>query len=307
MTRPFYWSVRRELWENRAIILAPLAAAAVVLLGFLLSVRGAPGVLDRADVLAAELRGVIGSPEAAIAVKRKMLSSLHSSVMMPYMAAGAGVMVVAIGVAIFYSLGALYNERRDRSVLFWKSLPVSDTTTVIAKAVAPIFILPLVVSVVAIALQLLMIGIETAVFAGAGRDPGRLWTLLDLPSIWLAIPWGMLCLGLWQAPVVGYLMLVSAWAKRTPILWALGLPAGICLFELLALHSSNVWNFLRHRLVQGFEVGFGPREAGGPNPYGMHQLDPVGFVTNPGLWGGLILAAAFLAGCIWLRRRRDPI
>ena len=36
-TRPFYWSVRRELWDNPSIYVAPLIAAGVVLLGCLLS------------------------------------------------------------------------------------------------------------------------------------------------------------------------------------------------------------------------------------------------------------------------------
>src|ERR1700733_15667053 len=36
-TRPFYWSVRRELWEHRSIYIAPMAVAAVALFGFSLS------------------------------------------------------------------------------------------------------------------------------------------------------------------------------------------------------------------------------------------------------------------------------
>ena len=39
-TRPLYWSVRRELWENRSIYIAPLIVAAVQVFGFGISTIG---------------------------------------------------------------------------------------------------------------------------------------------------------------------------------------------------------------------------------------------------------------------------
>lgn len=305
MTRPFYWSVRRELWESRAVVLAPLAAAGVVLIGFLFALRDAPRLLARIPgLVTAHALAPAGAAEVAA---RHTLTGARGQLAIPYVAAGAGVLLVAAVVAIFYSLGALNGERRDRSVLFWKSLPVSDRVTVLAKAAIPLLVLPVVAAVFALGLQLVMIALETAVVAGAGQDPGQLWALLDLPHLWLDMPYGFLCLALWSAPVLGWLMLVSAWAKRTPILWALLPPAAICLFELVALHSAYVWDFIRHRFAQSFEVGFGPAQVGGSNPFGLHHIDVVGFVANPGLWGGFLVAAACLAGCVWLRRRAEPI
>jgi len=304
-SRPFYWSLRRELWENRAVFIAPLAAAAVVLVGFVFALRDAPDLLARLPALTAA-HAAAANPFAEVATRRA-LTAIRGGLILPYVAAGAGVMVVSLVVAIFYALGALYNERRDRSILFWKSLPVSDRTAVLAKAAIPLVVLPLVASLIAIALQILMIAIETAVIAGSGQDPGQLWTLLDLPLLWLTMPYGLLCVSLWQAPVAAWLMLVSAFAKRTPILWAVLPPAAICLFELVALHSTHAWDFLRHRLTEGFDVGFSAAPTRPTNAFGIQRLDPLHLLTNPGLWGGLVVAAALLAACVWLRRRHDPI
>src|SRR5262245_39448909 len=105
--RPLYWSIRRELWESRFIYIAPLAAAALSLFGF--AINAIRTRLHR-DIL---------------------LSTRHGEL------APALIMGAAIIVSVFYCLDALYGERRDRSILFWKSLPVSDVTAVLAKLAIP--------------------------------------------------------------------------------------------------------------------------------------------------------------------------
>src|SRR6202140_5345961 len=122
-TRPMYWSVRRELWENRSIYIAPLVVAAVVLLGFLIS------TIHLQDKMRAAL--------ALDPMKQ------HELIERPYNFAALLLMGTTFVVAVFYCLDALHGERRDRSILFWKSLPVSDVTTVLAKASIPLVILPL--------------------------------------------------------------------------------------------------------------------------------------------------------------------
>src|SRR6185312_13125765 len=102
-----YWSVRRELWENRFVYMTPLIVGGIVMFGFLLGLAKLP-----ARVRAA-------SPD-----------NLHQVVETHYVAGAIILMVAELAAAIFYSLDALYGERRDRSILFWKSLPVSDTTAV---------------------------------------------------------------------------------------------------------------------------------------------------------------------------------
>ena len=117
-TRPFFWSVRRELWENRSLYIAPLAVAGLVLFGFVIS-------LVQLSNHAKELRETL-TPD-----------SIAALVVVPYDIAAIAIIVVSVIVGFFYCLSALYNERRERSILFWKSLPVSNLTTVLSKAFMP--------------------------------------------------------------------------------------------------------------------------------------------------------------------------
>src|SRR6266481_5916308 len=123
-TRPFYWSVLRELWENRSIYIVPLIVALVVLLGFLVS--------------------TIGLPERRRAVLLLDPAKARTGIEAPYDMAAIMLILTAFIVGLFYCLDALHGERRDRSILFWKSLPVSDLTTVLSKAIIPLALLPLI-------------------------------------------------------------------------------------------------------------------------------------------------------------------
>src|ERR1700739_836799 len=149
-TRPLYWSIRRELWEYRSIYIAPLAVAAVAFFGFLIATMGR--AFSTSD----------------LAVRQAVLQE-------PYEFASGLIMVTAMLVAIVYSLDTLYAERRDRSILFWKSLPVSDLTTVLSKITIPIVILPLVGFIVALATQFIMLMLSSVAFLGSGLNGGTLW------------------------------------------------------------------------------------------------------------------------------------
>src|ERR1051326_7886772 len=135
-TQPFYWSVRRELWENRSIYMAPLIVAVVVLFGFLVSTAGLP--------------------ERRRAVLLLDPAKTRAAIEAPYDMAAIMLILTAFIVGVFYCLDALYGERRDRSILFWKSLPVSDSTTLLSKATIPLVVLPLVTFAIIVATQLVM-------------------------------------------------------------------------------------------------------------------------------------------------------
>ena len=189
-TRPLYWSVRRELWENRSIYLAPLAVAAVFEFGFLIS-----GLSVRHPVAA-----LAGMPP----VKQRAL------VMMPYTFVAGLVLMTAFFVGVFYCLDALYGERRDRSILFWKSLPVSDRTTVLAKAIIPFIVLPVLVFAIVIATQLIMLLINIAALQGNGPGLALLWTHLKLAQLMVVILYGIVVVALWHAPIYAWMLLISA-------------------------------------------------------------------------------------------------
>lgn len=137
-TRPFYWSVWRELWENRSIYIAPLIVAAVQVFGFAISTIG----------LAERRRAVLLLDDPA-----KQRAAIEA----PYDIAAMMMIFTVFIVGVFYCLDALHGERRDRSIFFWKSLPVSDLTTVLSKAIIPLAVLPAIAFALVVCVQMIML------------------------------------------------------------------------------------------------------------------------------------------------------
>lgn len=289
-TRPFYWSVRRELWENRSIYLAPLVAAIVVLFGFGLTAFRLPQL--RANALALES------------------ARQRAAIEMPYDIAAMMIMFTVFIVGIFYCLDALHGERRDRSILFWKSLPVSDLTSVLSKVFVPLVILPVITFVIIIATQFIMLMISTAALLPSGLA-GTTWQLLPWPRLSLILLYGLATSVLWEAPVYAWLLLVSSWARRATFLWAVLPWLAISAIEKLAFDTNFFAHMLVSRVTGGFEQGFVvarySKDTHAPVVDRLTELDPLKFVSSPGLWIGLVIAAVFLFGAIRLRRSRGPL
>ena len=284
-TRVFAWSVRRELWEYRSIYEAPLAVSVVVLIGLLGSTIGLPH--RRAALLAAD-------PAAGAAV-----------VIQPYHVLAFPILATTFIVGIVYCLGALHGERRDRSILFWKSMPVSDLITVLAKAWVAMAILPAVAAAIIVALQVIMFAWVSALLAANGMNPFA--PPVPLGQMTLVLVYGLITQTLWQAPSFGWLLLVSAWTRRgAPFLWAVLPPAALVLVEKLAFGTTHLGALLTDRVFGGEAQAF----SGGASNFPMErleQIDPVRFLTAPGLWLGLLAAAGMLVAAARLRRYRDPI
>jgi ABC-2 type transport system permease protein len=274
-SRRMYWSMRRELWEHRSIYIAPLAATALFLFAF--------------------LTGLTLSP-----------AHLHQGLDPPYEFAAALIMGIGFIVGIFYSLDALYGERRDRSILFWKSLPVSDLTTVLSKFAIPVVILPLLTSVIAVVTQFVMLLLSSAVPMGSGLGTGTDGSGMLFVHMSLMVLYHMLTVhGLWYAPIYGWLLLVSAWAPRAPFLWAFLPPFVIWGLERIAFGTSHFLAMLQYRLT-GPEPSTTTARSGNLMEM-ISALTPAQFFSTPGLWIGLAIAAAFLAAAVRLRRNREPI
>ena len=282
-TRAYWWSVRRELWESRSIYLAPLCAAAVVLVGFFISMGYLPlGLRGDASGLA---------PEFA-----KRLD-----------VAAVAVILTSVIVGLFYCLDALYGERRDRSILFWKSLPVSDLTSVLAKFSIPMIALPLVAFVVILALQLVMTLVATVALVARGLDASPLWTQMPMLQGTGVLLYGLATLALWHAPIYAWFLAVSAWARRGPLLWAVLAPLALCVIERIGFGTTYLTRLVVYRLTGGFGQAFvAPEKSMHGIPF-MPHIDAARFVTSPGVWLGLAAAAALLYAAMRLRRAAEPI
>jgi ABC-2 type transport system permease protein len=282
-TRPFYWSVWRELWENRSIYVAPTLVAIVVLFGFLVS--------------------TIGLPERRRAVLLLDPAKARAAIEAPYDMAAIMLILTAFIVGVFYCLDALYGERRDRSILFWKSLPVSDLTTLLSKATIPLIILPVVTFAIVIATQLVMLLWTSVLLITHGMTPVSTWTYFALFRNSFVLIYGLAAIALWHAPIYGWALLVSGWARRATFLWAVVPLLAIGFFEKITFGTSHFGSMLKHRLI-----GFAP-EAFAFNAHSIAgpQLTPLRYLTTPDLWFGLLFAAVFFAAAIRLRRYRGPL
>jgi ABC-2 type transport system permease protein len=283
--RPLSWAVRRELWENRSVYLAPPAVAGVFLAGFLLGLFRLPGSIRAASAL-----GPMQQQEA---------------VQQPYVVVSLVLMAVGLLVGVVYCLDALYGERRDRSILFWKSLPVSDLTTVLSKASIPLLVLPLVTFGVTVAAHLVMLLASSAVLAATGASAETPWRHVPFLEVSVASFAHVVAFhGLWYAPFYGWLLLASAWAKRAPVLWATLPLVAIGVVEKIAFDTSRFATALLDRVTGGGELS----ASAGPMTLDTMVPQPLGrLVTSPGLWIGFAVTAVFLFAAIRLRRSRGPI
>lgn len=281
----FRWSVRREIWEHRGIYLAPLAIAALVLLGFFIHVGQWAGNLKGIEALA----------------PAKQLTA----VFLPFGLATSVILLTGWIVGVFYCLDALNAERRDRSILFWKSMPVSDRTTVLAKAAIPLVVLPLVAIAVALSAEIVMLVVGTAVLAAKGLGLSIPWTYVPWVQTTIGTLYGMATHALWFAPIFGWLLLVSAWAKRHPFLWAFMPFFAAMVLEKVAFGTQYVWLLIGYRITGGMRA-FKADATKDPITQ-LSQLDPLAFLALPGLWLGLAFTVVCLAAAVRLRRRREPI
>jgi ABC-2 type transport system permease protein len=322
------WLLRREFWEHKgSMFWAPVIVALllVVLVGgsmaYGFAAHGVP-----ADMVVNGRHVTRGALAAALpAEMRQHVANIASAM---YIAASAPLFIILTGAVFFYCLGALYDERRDRSILFWKSLPVSDTTTVLSKVVTALCVAPVItIALGTIAsLALLLIGSLALSFAGVNI----LTTLLASPNLYLQ---PLRLLGLlpvymvWALPTIGWLLLVSSWARTKPFLWAVGVPLIVLILakwismalgsfqnDVLDVHwfSNQVVGRALGGLVPGIWFAFTdgvppalrPGQNGADNMQGLFVASWMTLATAKA-WIGALLGAAMIFGAMRLRRWRD--
>jgi ABC-2 type transport system permease protein len=277
-SRLLYWSVRREIWENRSIYIAPTAVAGLLIVGLLIAVA----------------RG-------ALHVSTDMNMDPGHNILAAYDVASAAIMGVALIVSGFYCLSTLQGERSSRSILFWKSLPVSDTTTVIAKAAIPFVVIPVIMMALLIATHLVALLIFSVTFAAQGVSASLAWPVPGLPQVWLMTAYHLVTIHvLWYAPLFCYMLMVSAWSKRAPFLWAVVPPVLAGVVEKVAFNTTYIFQILRDRLTG--ESSGAVTHGGGMRMESMEMIDPLHFLASPGLWIGLAVAVGFLVVTVRLRR-----
>ena len=278
-TRPFLTLVRRELWEHGSLFWAPLAMALMIIVVSLVSgmVKGSVDIDLGEDRPLPEL---FGDAEK----QRGIFSLVMAGLVLPQL-------LVAFVVVFFYLLDCLFTERRDRSILFWKSLPVSDAKTVLSKLFVALVAVPLWSWVLSLVVGLVVFGVLAAQVSGTPAAGLGTWH----GGTWLTVQAAMLgkmaIAALWYLPVAGWLLLGSVLAKRAPFLWATLPFLVLSLAERITLGSNVVGALVAQRL-------FGFREE-------VSLIGEFPLLASPGLWIGVAVGAALVYAAIRVRQRSD--
>jgi ABC-2 type transport system permease protein len=314
----FKWLLKREYWENRGGFLwAPLITGAIVsFLYLLMAIIGS--IAGRKSM--GEDGFVINGSSDEIA---KAVGAFGDGVLL------AGVLlacVVLAFVVFFYALGSLYDDRRDRSVLFWKSLPVSDAKMVLSKSLWALVLAPIAAVAIGIAIGLVLWIISALTLTVNGLGAG---TAVFTDSHPLRIIGGVLSslpvYVMWALPTIGWLMLCSAWARSKPFLWAVLLPVlGSVIASMTSIlpgfdvRHDLVWYTLVYRGLLSVVPGawYPTLEHGPTNPNA--EIDTPEQLANAidlttswqafasmDIWIGVVFGVACLAGAIYLRRWRE--
>jgi ABC-2 type transport system permease protein len=280
--------LKRELWEHPALWRVPLIVAAVLALCTIFSVSLGIQIND-------QRLSLIGEPERIIVLN---MSQIVWAVIM---------CLVSGVVGTFYALDCLYAERKDRSILFWKSLPVSDELTVLSKFVVLVVLLPLLTFVLASASHLLALAIWRVRVATGGVPDVVAWGTVAWLRGEAVIFLCMLLAVLWYAPLAAAALLLSAWVKRSPVLWATLPLLLLPIFEHIVFRTHYVWRFIQYRSNGVWDLlthRDGHDLVSGQGKL-LHDLNWAAAFASPDLWLGLLAAAAMLYGAARLRRYRD--
>jgi len=302
----FLTQLKRESWEHRSLVWLPLLTAALIVVTALISTHVAGSNRISLDGGERDFFATLSlDPQAQAQLFGVWMGALV-----------APIMLVATVVLFFYLLDALYVERKDRSILFWKSLPVSDAATVISKAVTALIAVPIWVWLLSLVTGLLTFVIVAIKVSGTPMAPLGNFHFAAWGVLQLTLLQNLLIAALWYAPLAAWLLLVSVWARRAPFLWAVLPPALLALFEEITFGSARVFKFIGYRLV-GFFDAVGPGLVRGDtdeaDPASILQsirdayegMSAISLLGTPDLYLGVLAAAALLALAIRLRRWRD--
>jgi ABC-2 type transport system permease protein len=284
--------IRREFWEHRSLWITPLIVAGLLVL----------------TALPIHIGNVFGDHAEQMARPDNRLG------LFTFMVWGLTVpqyLVMTI-VVNFYFMDCLYLERKDRSILFWKSLPVSDATTVISKLLVGLVVVPLGVYVTAMVAGMLFQAIwAIRVAYGSLPNIAVAWDTVAWLKVQGLMLYGVIISMLWFAPLAAALLLVSAWARKNVFLWTTLPPVIAIIIERIAFGTRYLVHLLEYRTWGIWDaLGVNPTPAKGPGRV-VSLADLFDNVSmgkaflNIDLWLGLAVAAAFVFAAVRIRRYRD--
>jgi len=297
--------LKREILEHRAIYVMPIVLGLIVCLSYVTG-QVTVSAFDQAVDLALLGATNLGDTERSAAISVALTATSWFMI------------IPMVFFAVFYTLDSLYAERKDKSILFWRSLPITDTETVASKLIFATLIVPLVTFIGVVVTHLCALTISSVWVAMRGADAGHLiWRAAPLLDNWGATLIFLLASSLWLSPFVGWFLFVSAFTKRSPLLVAFLPLVVLPLLEKIFFRSSLFAEAVFERSARLPLFGeLDPEKFFDKNSDEMHAvaesgirllslIDLGGFLATPGLWLGLAVCGLFTAAAVYVRRYRD--
>ena len=230
--------------------------------------------------------------------------------------------IVLSFVVFFYLLGSLYDDRKDRSILFWKSLPASDTLTLVSKLLAAMVVAPLIFWVIYVLTYIVIMLIFSVVVLSLGENPWTLFLGIGSPfKAWSMLLLSYLAQSIWALPLYGWLMLVSSFAPRIPLLFAILPPVVIAVLQIWIEFlqtftlKKNLFGVIGEWFANSPFISY-VSTNGDDRPVASLGIPLTGTFGHEATVGnilgrlfsthmliGLAVAAVFLGTALWLRRR----
>ncbi|MEO8384761.1 MAG: hypothetical protein ABI583_05945 [Betaproteobacteria bacterium] len=315
----FKWLLKREFWEHKGgFFWAPIVIGAIIVsitaVSLVFAVTGLRGGMEINGVPVSNLAQIVAPDQKAKFAS--LLFSMYKGLLVPFT-------VTLAACIFFFCAGALYDERKDRSVLFWKSLPVSDSATVLSKVAIAIGIAPLIALVIGTITAILaeLLTMIAAAIAGVNI----FGEVLSDPNTYL-VPLQMLAMlpiyALWALPTIGWVLMISSWARAKPFLWAIGVPlmAGFLVSwagKMFRIEGDLgwFWQNIIGRMLTSVVPGSWLIQQGHslPTEETLRASSAVGemlaqslqLLAAPNIWIGAIAGSAMIYAAIRLRRWRD--
>ncbi|MBT8091634.1 MAG: ABC-2 transporter permease [Gammaproteobacteria bacterium] len=295
--------LKREVWEHRSIYVTPTAIASIVTLGTLAMLMFAGGFAKELDIAIFGATNIAGDAERKIALTGFFIGTSWLF------------LFAAMVLTVFYTLDSLYAERKDKSILFWRSLPITDAEAVVSKLLTALIVIPLFTTGAIIVTHLVNLLVTSVWVSIKGGDAGHLiWGSVPLLDNWLAGTIVILATAVWMSPFIGWFLFVSAFTKRSPLLMAFMPLVLIPLIEIIFLRSSLFAQAVFGRggmipLFRGMDVDTFfdkeklriSEEVVGLLPY----IDLSQFLTSLPMWSGVVVCGLFVTAAIYVRRYRD--
>lgn len=309
--KTFQALIKREILDGKnGYIWAPVVLAAITVLLLFLSVLGFGNMIE---IHGMEEHNINNFGDALTRLTEKEPEDISAAMTFGYWSMGSLPWIAFPFVVFFSLLSSLYEERRDRSILFWKSMPVADWQEVLAKLFVPVVIVPIIFMAVVIVSQVAIAFFLTIVVLFQGGPILELWPLGLMISTWFSGLGMYYIYALWALPMLAWVLLVSSFANRLPFLWAALVPAVMAAVEGIFFETTGVLRWIAIHIGGWTEFAYrdyareihidGPRDlldfvVGGP------QLEAISYTLSSGeFWAGLIVSAAFVFAAIEIRKK----